>query len=266
MADEPIVVVPESATSTPVQATPVESGTQPTPEVVSVPLADWLRLQDDVATIKQLNKAAQSDKDKQKAKINKSFARKIAAVDEMKGEEGWDEREVRQRKKAYADEAAMQTLELEGLAEEPTPDPVNAISPQASGVNTPAEQKQAFVKALARLSKIAGVPLTEQDVDLSPFLNRRVTTLAEAEALDDAFDAAVQKAIKAKQVSIAAASKELLETQEAQAVADDIEQFGNLGGTTNAGAPGDSGRRNSKDLNADIGAAYRKKYGTPQPR
>lgn len=252
-----------------VAQTPViEKAQTTTPEVVTVSLADYQRLQADVASLKQLNKVAQSDKDKKKAQINKSFARKISSVDEMKDDEGWDDKEVRQRKKAYADAAAIQVLELEGLAdEEPTPAPfTQAERPPTIGVATPDEQKQGFASAITRAGKLAGVELTLQDMDLNPFLHRRVSTAAEQKAFDDEFDAALVKAIKTKQGKVAETSQDLLEEADAARVAEDVDKFGGLGGNTNRGAPGDSGHRNSKSLDADIGAAYARKYLKPQPR
>lgn len=261
MENEFNAVVPTPATDAAAQTTPVENGTTTTPEVVTVSLADYQRLQADVATLKQLNKVAQSDKDKKKAQITKSLARRIQAVNELAASEGWEAAEVKERHKAIADEHAVQMLELEGIEDE-IPSPAVApftAPPPLVGVATSDEAKNALKAVLADFG------LTEKEVSLDPFLVR-VNSDAEVSAIDKKFRQAVKVALESKQGQVERTAQDLLDEAEAARVAENVDKFGGLGGNTNRGAPGDSGRRNSKDLNADVGAAWARKYGPTVPR
>lgn len=267
MAEDLTQVVPDTAMTGAAQTPAVEKEHTTTPEVITVPLADWASTQERLATLERQTRTAQSDKDKKKAVINKSFARKIQAVTELADSEGWDKREIGKRHKDIADEHAIQMLELENVVEE---EPTPAVSPSSAstptiGVATADEQQQAFAKYIARASKLAGVPLTIQDVDTSKLVNRRVNTRAEAEAFDEEFDAAITKAVKVKQGLVNKNSQELLDEQEAQRVADAVDAYGGIGGNIKSGAAG-AAQRNSKSLDADLSGAYNRKYPPQKPR
>lgn len=253
--------VPDTATATPPPAqaeTPkVESGQTATPETVTVSLADFRKLQEEVATLKQSQRKAQSDKDKKLADISKKFQREIEAVNTRAPREGWDADEVKTRQSDLAREYAVKRFEVEAADDTPAPsdDPFPAQGDaKPMGMATADEAKQALARTLARFD------LTEKDVDLAPFL-KQVTNPAEYEQVDAEFWKTVRTAYNAKQQAIAAGAKVLQSEAQAASVKQTMDTFGGLGGSHEQGTPATERTENKHSLDVNWDELYNKTYG-----
>lgn len=225
---DPNTVVPGTATGAADQPAPVEKAQTTTPDVVSVSLADLTAIREEVATLRKQQQKAQSERDQIKAQLSKSFHQKVKAVDALKDTEGWDEKEVADRKKAIADQYSVKLLEVGDDEPEPQPTAPPPID-KLVGVNTADEAKLALRKVLSNFE------LTEKDLPggIEPFL-RRVSSIEESQAIDEQFQQAVNKAVRAKAAKVQQTSRQLLEEQDAQQVVDALDTTGGIGGMSGA--------------------------------
>lgn len=246
MADEANVVT-ETAPVAPAQAQPVESVTT-TPNASDQVLSELSQLKAELQTLKQQQ---QSTVDSISQRLRNQMSKKFKAIDDLASDEGWDADDVRKRKERAAQVALMDlgATDLEAVAR-----PSHAEQVLSPSVAASAEEARQGLKEY-----LADFGLSEQDLDISKYV-RQVRDADEARALDKQFRADVANALQNKKANAAAAAKTLLREQDAAQVKDAVEQFDNIGGNSNAGAPETGRAANKANLRVDWDAVLSRKY------